>query len=245
MFCFLALHIHIMSTISIKHEYIYEKFVLFHINLSVEDLLNSEVCHWDHRADNPQTTESRWQIIQMGWNQWQAEVYPLHRPRASSAQSEHFSSSLEAIVFHCIFWFLLSISGGIIWHCAHSSCSRTAYLMSNRSWPWTGLKDASSQSGKAESGSFVLVLLESKGSRASNTIFCFGNSILSSLTLWYWSRYLLQSNLVLFFFFLCIWIWKQRHLRLHLIWENQFWAFILASVCSSGIIGYLGAHQMP
>lgn len=43
MFCFLALHIHSMSTISIKHAYIYEIFVLFHINLSVEDPLNSEV----------------------------------------------------------------------------------------------------------------------------------------------------------------------------------------------------------
>lgn len=64
MFCFLALYIHSVSTISIKHAYIYEKFVLFHINVSFEDLVNSEVPHWDHKAENPQTVnESRWQIM--------------------------------------------------------------------------------------------------------------------------------------------------------------------------------------
>lgn len=107
-----------------------------------------ELC-WNHRAEMHQTTsESIWQIIQRGWNHWQARLYSLHRsmngishalswlPVLSLKVPSNPLLTLEEIEFHCIFWFFLSISWGIIWHHARSSYSLMTYLTRSRSWSW-------------------------------------------------------------------------------------------------------------
>lgn len=52
-----------------------------------------------------------------------------------------------------LYFLVLSISLGIIWHCAHTSYSVMTSLMHGRSWSWMS---------KAESGSSLLVLLGTK-----------------------------------------------------------------------------------
>lgn len=69
LFCFLALHIQGICIIFLKH--IYEKFILFHTNLSIDNQLNFEVLCWDHRTEVHKTiSESMQNIMQWGWSHW-------------------------------------------------------------------------------------------------------------------------------------------------------------------------------